>query len=109
MFVVVLSVSGMCDRFRVAGRSEDAVDAVHGDRGEEVLEVQADDDELSGVLARVAAYRPTATEAMRCLVRGDPVEDLVQNPLLDVPSAAASRPLEHPHRPAPAGAGNPYR
>ena len=88
----------MGDRFRVAGRPKDAVDATRGDRGEEVLEVQPDDDEPSGVLACVAADRPAAREAVRCVVCGDPVENVVQDPSVDRLEPAL-RPLDHPHRP----------
>ena len=101
-------VRGQCrermgDRFWVAGRPEDAVDATRGDRGEEVLEVQPDDDEPSGVLACVAAYRSAAREAVRCVVCGDPVEDRRAAPAGGSPSACASA-ARSPAPADPAGA-----
>src|ERR1700757_1815269 len=74
-------VRGQCservrDQLRVPGGPEGAVDTPGPDRGKEVLQVQADDDELPGVFACVPAYGAAAGEAVGCLVRWDPVEQL---------------------------------
>ena len=72
------------DRLRVARGAEDPVHAARRHRREEILEVQADDRRLAGVDRRVGARAAAADEAVRGVVRRDAVEDLVQDPALDL-------------------------
>jgi hypothetical protein len=76
------------NRPAVAKRAEDAEHASGSDRGEEISEVDAEDGALAGVPPRVADHRATARKALRGLVDGNMIEDLVQDPPLDLLEAS---------------------
>ena len=89
------------DRGVVAQRAEDAEHAPGGDRGEEVLEVEPQDARLTRVQPGVADDRAASREAVGRVVDGDVVEDLAQDPALDLLEARL-RGFDDPRQPAPA-------
>ncbi len=91
----------MRDRALVAGRVKDSENASGGDRREEVLEVEAQDRLLRGVQPCVADDGAAASEAVRGIVRRDLIEDLAQQPPLDL-FEASLRGLDHPRQPVAA-------
>lgn len=75
---------GVGDGRRIPKGVKDAVDPPARDRGKEVLEVEAQHRALPGVQPRVSDDRSAANEALRSRVHGDVVEDLAQNPPLNL-------------------------
>jgi hypothetical protein len=87
------------DAGAVAGLQEDAVHPAGGDRREEIPQIPAQHHGVAGVQRGVADDRAPRGEAVRGIVRGDPVEDLVQQPALDLLQPRL-RGLDHPRQAA---------
>jgi hypothetical protein len=79
------------DRAAVAKRAEDPEDPASRDRREEVLEVEPQNDCLAAVQPGVSRDRASAREALGGLMRGDVLEDLMQDPSLDLLEAGLRR------------------
>lgn len=90
------------DRLGIAGGSEDAEHPRGRDAREEVLEIEPHDHVPADVRGGVAARGPAAREAVCGLVRGDPVEQLVQQAPLDRLQSRLG-PLDRARRTAVAG------
>jgi hypothetical protein len=86
----------------VAERAEDPEHAARRHRGEEVGEVQAQDHVAAAVAARVVDHRAPAYETQGGLMDRDVVEDLAQDPALDLLETELGR-LDQPGQAAAAG------
>src|SRR5581483_6351817 len=85
------------NRLRVAGTAEGRIDATAEDRREELLEVEPEHDVPAAVRRRVRHNRASSPETVRCVVRGNRVENLVQDEPLDALELAL-RALDHARR-----------
>ena len=97
------------DRLRVSGAAEDAVDAAGRDRGEEVLQVEPQDDAAAGVAAGMGERRVAAAKAVGGVVRRDRLEDRAQQPplgLLEQRAWAARSGAAAPRPGAASGSGS---
>ena len=92
----------MGDVWAVAQGLEDPEHASGRHRGEEVGEVQTQEHGLAAVAARVVDDRAPAREALGRLVDRDVVEDLTQDPALDLLEAELGG-LDDARQPAAAG------
>ena len=85
------------DGLGVPGGAEDAEDACRGDAHEEVLEVEPHDGRPAGVQRRMGADGTAGNEAVGGVVLRDVVEDLVEDPALDL-LQPQFRPRDRPGR-----------